>query len=307
MSEILVNQLKTAAGQSTLQFDSTGDVLLSTGRLGRVGGSTIEIDSSGQFVGTNAFTGAVTIGDGLTVDNDGSTVATFDRATSAGTIVDLHKDGSSMGTLSTDGGGIEVKSSDNLTFYNGNSQQLRWGTGNQLYPITDDASDLGRSTGRWQDLYLSGGVYLGGTGSANHLDDYEEGTWTPTFSSQVGSITYGGRSGRYIKVGNHVTATFWIYWTSISGNGSYGIRIENLPFTSISSSAESDIGSIIVGGYESIPIGASDRHMGGGYVNSSATTATPRFSGGGVSEISLGGQYSTGGGYYYGSISYFAA
>jgi hypothetical protein len=32
------------------------------------------------------------------------------------------------------------------------------------------------------DLTLSGGVYLGGTGSANYLDDYEEGTWTPTTS-----------------------------------------------------------------------------------------------------------------------------
>ena len=27
------------------------------------------------------------------------------------------------------------------------------------------------------DITLSGGVYLGGTGSANYLDDYEEGTW----------------------------------------------------------------------------------------------------------------------------------
>ena len=35
------------------------------------------------------------------------------------------------------------------------------------------------TTFRFKDLYLSGGVYLGGTGSANQLDDYEEGTWTP--------------------------------------------------------------------------------------------------------------------------------
>jgi hypothetical protein len=229
MSEILVNQLKTAAGQSTLQFDSTGDVLLSTGRLGRVGGSTIEIDSDGQFVGTNAFTGAVTIGDGLTVDNDGATVATFDRATSAGTIVDLHKDGSSMGTLSTDGGGIEVKSSDNLTFYNGNSQQLRWGTGNQLYPITDDASDLGRSTGRWQDLYLSGGVYLGGTGAANYLDDYEEGTFTPQVSNgSGGTMTASTKVGLYRKIGNLVYVSITI--TGITKSGSGPLEVNSLPF-----------------------------------------------------------------------------
>jgi hypothetical protein len=47
-----------------------------------------------------------------------------------------------------------------------------------IYPWTttgnttsDAAIDLGDSAGRFKDLYLSGGVYLGGTGSANHLDD----------------------------------------------------------------------------------------------------------------------------------------
>ena len=25
------------------------------------------------------------------------------------------------------------------------------------------------------------GIYIGGTGDANHQDDYEEGTFTPTF------------------------------------------------------------------------------------------------------------------------------
>ena len=62
MSEILVNQLKTAAGQSTLQFDSTGDVLLSTGRLGRVGGSTITVDSDGTLTTTN-----ISVSSGITL------------------------------------------------------------------------------------------------------------------------------------------------------------------------------------------------------------------------------------------------
>ena len=39
----------------------------------------------------------------------------------------------------------------------------------------DATVDLGVSAHRFKDLYLSGGVYLGGTGSANYLDDYEEG------------------------------------------------------------------------------------------------------------------------------------
>jgi hypothetical protein len=46
----------------------------------------------------------------------------------------------------------------------------------------DAAIDLGISSQRFKDLYLSGGVYLGGTGAANHLDDYEEGTFTVSFT-----------------------------------------------------------------------------------------------------------------------------
>lgn len=53
MSEILVNSLKTAAGVDTLTFDSTGDVLLSTGRIGRVAGNTITIDSDGILNATS--------------------------------------------------------------------------------------------------------------------------------------------------------------------------------------------------------------------------------------------------------------
>ena len=41
---------------------------------------------------------------------------------------------------------------------------------------------------RFKDLYLSGGVYLGGTGAANKLDDYEEGTWTPTLGNGATAV-----------------------------------------------------------------------------------------------------------------------
>jgi hypothetical protein len=48
------------------------------------------------------------------------------------------------------------------------------GSGSSTDAIT--ALDIGDSAARFKDLYLSGGVYLGGTVAANHLDDYEEGT-----------------------------------------------------------------------------------------------------------------------------------
>jgi hypothetical protein len=96
----------------------------------------------------------------------------------------------------------------------------------------DNAYDLGGTSGRWKDLYLSGGVYLGGTGSANKLDDYEEGTWTPAvnFSSSNGTATYTARDGQYTKIGNMVYVTGVIIMNSLSGE-SGDLQIAGLPFT----------------------------------------------------------------------------
>ena len=75
---------------------------------------------------------------------------------------------------------------------------------------------------------LSGGVYLGGTGSANLLDDYETGTWTPTL--EVGTnITYNSRSGTYTKVGRMVYISGYIDVSNSDNDGS-AIQI-SLPFT----------------------------------------------------------------------------
>jgi hypothetical protein len=76
------------------------------------------------------------------------------------------------------------------------------------------------------DITLSGGVFLGGTASANLLDDYEEGTWTPTFSAgSFSNIT----NFTYTKIGRTVHITG--YLASPSGLPSSGLLlIGGLPF-----------------------------------------------------------------------------
>jgi hypothetical protein len=61
--------------------------------------------------------------------------------------------------------------------------------------------------------------------NANTLDDYEEGTWTPTGNG----ITYSTAVGSYIKVGRMVMATFNVTFPS-TADGS-GAQIKSLPFT----------------------------------------------------------------------------
>jgi hypothetical protein len=80
------------------------------------------------------------------------------------------------------------------------------------------------------DGTFSGGVYLGGTGAANFLDDYEEGTWTPTVGGSSGNPTSITASGHYQKIGNHVFVQFRITLSNGSGGSGY-LEIANLPFT----------------------------------------------------------------------------
>lgn len=63
----------------------------------------------------------------------------------------------------------------------------------------------------------------------NTLDDYEEGTWTPTFTISSGSITYANQTGNYVKIGRQVTVTFYVnISTATSAISSSGVG--GLPF-----------------------------------------------------------------------------
>ena len=67
--------------------------------------------------------------------------------------------------------------------------------------------------------------------NANNLDDYEEGTFTPTASgtSSAGVGTYGQQLGRYTKIGRMVTVQVTLYWSAHTGTGF--IKLTDLPFT----------------------------------------------------------------------------
>ena len=69
---------------------------------------------------------------------------------------------------------------------------------------------------------------------ANTLDDYEEGSWTPTISSTSPgtlSVSYSVQTGWYTKIGRQVTAGFYITFTLTKGTAAGDIIIANYPFT----------------------------------------------------------------------------
>ena len=94
------------------------------------------------------------------------------------------------------------------------------------------ARDLAAST--FTDaIAANGGIYLGGTGSENLLDDVETGTFTPSLGDGSNNATLSTANGRYTKIGNQVTVHVGIYFSS-KASATGGIRIYGLPFAPIS-------------------------------------------------------------------------
>ena len=80
---------------------------------------------------------------------------------------------------------------------------------------------------------------------ANTLDDYEEGTFTPTWLGSTTNPTVSGmQTCTYTKIGRLVTITGDMYATSVS-SGSGNLSIGNLPFTAVSGAT----------GYSGVPFG----------------------------------------------------
>lgn len=80
----------------------------------------------------------------------------------------------------------------------------------------------------------SGGItFNGDTATANALNDYEEGDFSPTWQQGITSPTLGAAEGYYTKVGNLVTFCMLIYANSGTANSSH-MYIGGLPYTSSS-------------------------------------------------------------------------
>jgi hypothetical protein len=102
--------------------------------------------------------------------------------------------------------------------------------------MTSDVMIFGTGTTERMRLISSGGLtFNGDTAAANALDDYEEGTWTPTFIGSSGNptVNYAAQNGKYTKVGNIVTLSLQMNTNSVSGGSSSSkLRISGIPFDS---------------------------------------------------------------------------
>ena len=116
-----------------------------------------------------------------------------------------------------DGGGINSRPGYSLSLGSGNNCKV-YIPGSSVAPLKLTSNCTGID---FSEISSTGT----GTVSSNTLDDYEEGTWTPTFA--FGTWTYSTQQGMYTIVGDVCTASFLLAWSAKSGTGQMEI---NLPF-----------------------------------------------------------------------------
>ena len=180
-----------------------------------------------------------TFSSSIDVNADGATVLTVDRASTDGTIIDVQKDGTTVGSIRSRAGVASTLILDPRTSV-GTGVGITGSSQNAILPtdaggnLEDAAIDFGDGSTRYKDLYLSGGVYLGGTGTSNKLTDYEEGTFTPEIIwGGVNAETYSRQQGSYVKVGGLVVCSIAIIFQKNTSTGNFGMG--GLPFACNSS------------------------------------------------------------------------
>jgi hypothetical protein len=252
------------SGLERLRIDSSGNIFSA--------GKTVLSDVGAG----HAFAGGVNAG--LTYHTrDNGLVMSLSRLSSDGDILRFVGGASSVGSIGTEvtdatlqadlyvharstAGGSSLNES-RLWLLGGDSGIVLDGYTNAILPTDensyeDNRTNIGSSDYRFKDLYLSGGVYLGGTGSANKLDDYETGTWTPVVrgGTTAGTFSGGTADGRYIKIGEMITLMCYIDSASLSGAAGI-VEILGNPFTSAGSSLPAN--AVAAGRHSSITLSAN--------------------------------------------------
>ena len=203
------------------------------------GGERMRIDSSGRLF-VNATSSILDGSEKFGVNGGHSsfqfsnTPLLVNKTGTDGSIISVRKDGTVVGSLGSLTSALVLESNSNTGFIKaGGSIQYNW----SIYDFSaqsDNGRDLGKTSKRWKDLYLGGGLYVGGTGTANKLDDYEEGTFTPGIEGTTTAGTFTPNNtytrGRYTKVGRLVQVYFGLVYSSFTGTGN--IRLTGLPFAS---------------------------------------------------------------------------
>ena len=167
--------------------------------------------------------------------------------------------------------GLIVKNIDGNSNYSHASIRLESKNGASYGTIFNDHANgavrIGHNTtGNTLEVFSDGVIRMQGIkfgsdiSNANKLDDYEEGTFTPSvISGRSGSISYTSQNGFYTKIGNRVFAQIYMYMTG-GTNAASALYIGGLPFNNTSTTNHEGGGYHTYQGGFFTSSGAKDNH-----------------------------------------------
>jgi hypothetical protein len=263
---VYASSTSALATGSALTFDGT-KLGINTSSPARTlsianGGPVVEIDPAGGTAGPIYFNYNRSTATYLTPEYwalahiwnvSGGTEAM--RLTSTGLGIGTSSAAAKLTVINTSDANKQIVFSDNATYYgsvghnsgNGlNEYRTEASGGHGFFIGTSGTANLTINSAG--NTFSSGNIGIGGTtpttsgtgitfpatqsasSDANTLDDYEEGTWTPTGNG----ITYTDPVGSYTKIGNFVFCTFNFAFPSTASTSD--AEIQGLPFAVSSSS-----------------------------------------------------------------------
>ncbi len=161
-------QFKTANSER-MRIDSSGNLLIGTTSTGFSDQGVIITD--GQYVGTM----------------DGSHCMTLNRKSSDGLMLRFYKDESLVGSIAASGGDLTIGTGDTgIHFHDGVDSLIPWNTSTANY--RDNAIDLGTSSYRFNDAYVTNGVTSGS--DRNEKENITQSDLGLTFIKELNPVSY---------------------------------------------------------------------------------------------------------------------
>lgn len=233
-----------------LQLNLAGGLTLSVAPSGTAGSTLtytelFRTDANGFFsigtTNTNYISGN-TLAKNLTVSGDGTSGVADGRLILANPIPYAN-----ISIGSTTAGRIYFIAPNTSTGTNGNAANISallegsggangYGTRLRFSPKADNGSDIvamSLTSAGVMDLpygQIKFPATQNASGDANTLDDYEEGSFSPTVNL-LGTITYAQQNGRYVKIGRFVTVSIYMVYSSTDSTQDANVMyVQNLPY-----------------------------------------------------------------------------
>jgi hypothetical protein len=140
----------------------------------------------------------------------------------------------SGGTTGQVRSGIQFDGTNTLMlFYTATNERMRLPAAGGVQAVT--TISVGNATPSSSGAGITFPATQSASSDANTLDDYEEGTFTPSVTNGLTSVVYTARDGRYTKVGR--ICYFSVYMAIGSSTRNANIVQVNLPFTAATTPA----------------------------------------------------------------------